>query len=148
MSVLEWHISAPRQVIGAYSIHHFLQCRPNLLVREVEHIAYANGKADLDTEVGVLKRLPDGLGETNPTLSDSDKDGLPDNVETDTFVFVDADDTGSDPQVTDSDGDGLSDAEELAVTPRATDPNRADSDDDTLSDSEELNADPPSDPWD
>ena len=51
---------------------------------------------------------------------DSDSDGLPDVVETDTGTFVDAGDTGTDPENADSDGDGLSDGEEVAG---GTDPN-------------------------
>ena len=51
---------------------------------------------------------------SNPTLADSDGDGLTDDVETGTGVFVDANDTGTNALVPDSDGDGLFDAFEVA----------------------------------
>ena len=44
---------------------------------------------------------------------DRDGDGLPDSVETDTGVYVDETDTGTDPDRHDTDGDGLNDGEEL-----------------------------------
>lgn len=55
-------------------------------------------------------------------LSDADDDGLADIVETDTGVFVSADNTGTDPLVFDSDGDGVGDGEEVAL---GSDPNDA-----------------------
>jgi len=51
---------------------------------------------------------------------DSDGDGLPDNAETGTGVFVDRRDTGTKPNVADSDGDGVSDGVEVMY---GTDPN-------------------------
>ncbi len=50
------------------------------------------------------------LGKVSP---DADGDGLPDSVETNTGVLVDARDTGSDPNKADTDGDGFSDAVEV-----------------------------------
>jgi hypothetical protein len=47
---------------------------------------------------------------------DSDGDGLPDCVETNTGVFVDITDTGTDPFNPDTDGDGLSDGDEVLGT--------------------------------
>ena len=44
---------------------------------------------------------------------DRDGDGLPDSVETDTGVYVDDTNTGTDPDRHDTDGDGLNDGEEL-----------------------------------
>jgi hypothetical protein len=47
---------------------------------------------------------------------DSDGDGLPDCVETNTGVFLDLTDTGTDPFNADTDGDGLSDGDEVLGT--------------------------------
>ena len=67
---------------------------------------------------------------------DADDDGLADEVETGTGVFVSPDDTGSQPDDDDSDDDGLRDGEEVNV--HGTNPNRADSDGDGVSDRVEL----------
>lgn len=57
------------------------------------------------------------LGTISP---DSDGDGLPNTVETNTGIFVDARDTGTDPSKGDTDDDGFDDAIETSV---GTDPN-------------------------
>jgi len=67
--------------------------------------------------------------------ADTDGDGLPDGVETDTGLFVDETNTGTDPTKPDSDGDTLTDGDELA---RGTDPNKADTDGDGFRDDREL----------
>jgi hypothetical protein len=67
---------------------------------------------------------------------DSDGDGLLDSVETDTGVYVDENDTGTDPDNPDTDGDGLTDGDEVHTYP--CDPNDADTDDDDLEDGEEI----------
>lgn len=72
---------------------------------------------------------------SSPPPLDSDGDGLTDDVETDTGVFVDGNDTGSDPFDNDSDDDGLLDGAEVAL---GTNPVDDDSDDDGLLDGEEL----------
>jgi len=54
--------------------------------------------------------------------ADDDGDGLDDDVETDTGIFVSPADTGSDPQIADTDGDGFDDGEEVAL---GSDPNDA-----------------------
>lgn len=59
------------------------------------------------------------LGKTSP---DSDGDGLPNVVESNTGVFVDARDTGTDPNKADTDGDGINDAIEVSV---GADPNNS-----------------------
>jgi hypothetical protein len=51
---------------------------------------------------------------------DRDEDTLLDGVETNTGIFVDATDTGTDPALADTDGDGLGDAEEVLM---GSDPN-------------------------
>jgi Bacterial TSP3 repeat len=53
---------------------------------------------------------------------DTDGDGLDDSVETNTGIFVDANDTGTDPLVADTDGDGVNDGVEVSL---GTDPNNA-----------------------
>lgn len=85
--------------------------------------------------------VPDGAEEefgSDPTLDDTDGDGLDDYQED--FIL------GTDPTRTDTDGDGVSDADEdadgdgisnLNEIQNGTNPRAADSDDDGLSDSEE-----------
>jgi hypothetical protein len=51
---------------------------------------------------------------------DRDEDTLLDGVETDTGIFIDASDTGTDPTLVDTDGDGFGDAEEVLM---GSDPN-------------------------
>ncbi len=68
---------------------------------------------------------------------DDDDDGLNDVVETDTGVFVDETDTGTDPLVADTDGDGLTDGDEVNVY--GSDPTVADTDGDGLADGSEVN---------
>ena len=75
---------------------------------------------------------------------DFDGDGLPDEVETETGVYVDETDTGTDPNDPDSDDDGLDDGDE--VNTHGTDPNDPDSDGDELPDGWEVDND--SDPHD
>jgi len=87
-------------------------------------------------------------GAVNVTLSDpdDDNDGLPDVKETNTGIFVDANNTGTNPKNPDSDGDGLNDRVEtgtgvyVGVLNTGTDPNKADSDNDGLSDKVETNS--------
>ncbi len=67
----------------------------------------------------------------NPTLADTDGDGLEDGPELETF--------GTDPCSPDSDGDGLSDGDEVFGVV-ATDPSDPDSDGDGFNDREELEA--------
>jgi hypothetical protein len=52
---------------------------------------------------------------TNPTLADTDFDGLSDLIETNTTVFVNGSDTGTDPTSYDTDGDGWRDGVEVAA---------------------------------
>ena len=59
---------------------------------------------------------------TSPTKTDSDSDGLTDNVDTNTKVFVSEMDTGTNPNVRDSDEDGFNDAPEVTLGSDPTDP--------------------------
>ena len=75
---------------------------------------------------------------------DADEDGLADSVETNTGIFVDASDTGTNPNSADTDGDGLSDAVEtgtgvyVSATDTGSNPNLDDTDGDGLSDAVET----------
>ena len=84
------------------------------------------------------------LRSATPVVVDSDEDGLPDDVETNTGIFVDGTDTGTDPNNPDSDGDGLLDGVEtgsnifIDVSDTGTDPNLLDTDSDCFSDGLEV----------
>jgi hypothetical protein len=59
---------------------------------------------------------------TDPLRPDTDLDGLRDNVETDTGTFVSATNTGTDPRLVDTDGDTFADGQEVF---HASDPHLA-----------------------
>ncbi len=71
-------------------------------------------------EVGALKDLGYTNASAVPPAPDADGDALPDSVETNTGIFVDATDTGTDPNNPDTDGDGIDDGTEVSL---GTDPN-------------------------
>ena len=96
------------------------------------------GDPDLDT----LLNLDEFKGGTDPNKKDTDDDGLDDNVENRTGIFVDANMTGTHPLNDDSDGDTLLDGDEVNGVPFSSDPNLRDTDGDTLSDNSELDANP------
>jgi predicted outer membrane repeat protein len=75
-------------------------------------------------------------GDPDVTDPDDDNDGLLDSVETNTGVFEDVNDAGTDPKNPDSDGDGLNDGDE--VNTYLTDPNNPHSDGDGLTDGDEV----------
>ena len=52
------------------------------------------------------------INEASPS-TDSDGDRLPDSVETNTGVFIDSNNTGTNPNIADTDGDGISDGDEV-----------------------------------
>ena len=77
--------------------------------------------------------------------NDADGDGLADGVETNTGTFVDASNTGTDPNDPDTDDDGLEDGVEtntgtfVSASDTGTDPHVADTDSDGLADGVETN---------
>ena len=81
-----------------------------------------------------LSAYPEGGGD-----EDTDGDGLLDSVETNTGVYVDENNTGTNPNNPDTDGDGLNDGQEVLTY--NTDPNDDDSDDDGLPDGWEVDND-------
>jgi len=98
-------------------------------------------KDETDNEVSAVdsRQVPpdndaDYLSDLNDP--DDDNDGLDDVVESDTGVFVDETDTGTDPRVADTDGDGLSDGDE--VDGYGTSPVSSDTDGDGLRDGAEI----------
>ncbi|BCX47988.1 hypothetical protein HAHE_18960 [Haloferula helveola] len=112
----------------------------NLIVSTYPFLDISVDDSDADTlldgaEVaGAGSRPP-----TNPTLADTDADGLDDDVETNTDTFVSASDTGSDPTLPDSDSDGLGDLFETNNNP-PYDPNVDNSADDFDSDGLDVTA--------
>ena len=101
------------------------------------NIGTATGGGDNDGDS--LTNLQEQSRGTDPTDGDSDDDGLGDNVETGTGVYVSPVDTGSDPLVADSDNDGIGDGEEVdGGNGSLTDPNKGDTDGDGFPDNIEI----------
>lgn len=81
---------------------------------------------------------------TNPTVGDTDGDGLADGVETGTGVWVSGTDRGTSALAADTDGDGLSDGVEtntgsfVSASNSGTNPNVADHDGDLVPDGTEV----------
>lgn len=93
-----------------------------------------------------LNSLAELRSSTDPTKTDTDEDGLPDGVETNTGVFVSASNTGTDPLRKDMDGDGRDDGDEINGSP-SSDVFIADTDDDGFLDGFEASSGhDPSDP--
>jgi hypothetical protein len=109
---------------------------------------------DLDPEDpadGAMDRDEDGLSNveefargTDLDKADTDGDGLNDNVETDTGIWVSVDDRGTSPTVTDSDEDGLADNVEtnsgnfVDASNPGTSPVNPDTDGDGFGDNREI----------
>ncbi|MFQ5514875.1 MAG: hypothetical protein ACE5FG_10585 [Myxococcota bacterium] len=79
----------------------------------IDNCAITPNESQLDTDA-------DGAG--NACDADDDDDGLLDEVETNTGVFVSPLDTGTDPLLADTDGDGFSDGFEVSQGSDPTDP--------------------------
>jgi len=82
-----------------------------------------NNDAYLDDAFLIVSETVDTDGDGDPDITDpdDDNDGLSDDVETNTGIFVDLNDTGTDPLNPDTDGDHLDDRYE--VEDLGTDPN-------------------------
>jgi hypothetical protein len=95
---------------------------------------YQAGATDAPTPISQYT-LPTAQVEL-PLAADDDLDGLPNAVETDTGIYIDQNDTGTDPYNPDTDGDGLLDGEEVYTD--NTDPTLRDSDGDGFGDGAEI----------
>lgn len=84
--------------------------------------------ADGDT-LTALQELGRG---SNPAVADTDGDGLRDDAENGSNVFVSAASPGSNPSLADTDSDGLGDSQEAAA---GTNPSNPDTDGDSIADS-------------
>ena len=94
---------------------------------------------DGNNDGDLLTNLQEQLLGTNPTLRDSDGDGLADDQENGSGIFIDASNPGSSPLLADTDGDGLDDGSEISPdNGYITDPNLEDSDADGFSDPVEI----------
>lgn len=98
-----------------------------------------------DTDGDTLSNLREFQLGTNPAHGDSDLDGLGDQTETMTGVWVDGLHRGTHPLLTDSDSDGLADGVEtntgvfVVAGNTGTNPNKPDTDDDGFNDGYEVN---------
>ena len=92
-----------------------------------------------------LSNLAEFKAGTDPHNPDTDGDGLKDGVETNTKIWVSANNTGTDPLNPDTDGDGLKDGAEtntgvwVNASNTGTNPLNADTDGDGIKDSAETN---------
>ena len=100
----------------------------------------ADGDPDMDTLTNTEELA---LG-TDPMEKDTDMDGLDDNVEDKTGIYVGPSSTGTDPTIVDTDGDMLPDGVEDPTLPfvdinqPGTDPNNPNTDGDNLEDGIEI----------
>ena len=92
------------------------------------NITIENGAGNPDADG--LTNLQEQTRGTNPTLADTDGDGLTDGAEVNTYL--------TNPLVADTDGDGLNDGVE--VNTHGTNPLRVDTDGDNWNDGEEITA--------
>lgn len=102
-------------------------------------VKYDSSNIIIDTDNDIISDEFEKLLGTDPTLDDTDGDGLSDYNE----IFI----TGSDPVETDTDGNGINDGQEdfdsdgiinIDEIKLGTDPNKADSDGDGLNDYDEV----------
>jgi len=100
---------------GPYTFHVYTL---DLANQVGEHITLS-GNATMGQN---LSHLGFSVAPSGTVFFDRDGDGLANDVETNTGVYVSPSDTGSNPDVFDTDGDGVGDGEEVAL---GTDPNIA-----------------------
>lgn len=99
--------------------------------------ATGSGNNDGDT----LTNLQEQTLGTNPTLTDTDADTLPDHLEDNSRVFNGLADPGCSPLLPDTDGDGIRDDAEISTADGfITNPNATDTDGDGFSDPAEISA--------
>ncbi|RYD31597.1 MAG: hypothetical protein EOP86_17550, partial [Verrucomicrobiaceae bacterium] len=118
-------------------------------VYEDEHGLNKNSAADKNTDLDgdSLSNFDEFSKGTDPRKTDTDADGLPDNVETGGGTYSSATATGTNPLVADTDGDGLPDGQENPKLANGSDPNALDTDLDLFPDGYEVTAQSnPSDP--
>lgn len=107
-----------------------------------ESLTRLTATGDLDAD-GLIDTMEFSAG-SNPTLPDTDGDGLPDGVETETGTWVNSANTGTNRVIDDTDGDGLRDDVEtnsgIFTSPASTgtSPHIPDSDADGFSDGVEV----------
>jgi len=125
---------------------------PNAADSDTDGLSDADEINTYSTDPNNTDSDDDGLSDSyevsialNPLSSDSDEDGLSDAVETNTAEYIDASDTGTDPNDSDTDNDGLLDGAEtntnayVSTSDTGTHPLYADSDADGYSDYVETN---------
>ena len=107
---------------------------------ELEHgFDYSRpGEASLDPDGDGLVNLEEYQRNSDPHNADTDGDLLSDFSETDTGVYVNSTDAGTNPRLADTDGDGLMDGLEVFPDFFASNPLLEDSDGDGLNDREEV----------
>jgi alpha-tubulin suppressor-like RCC1 family protein len=96
---------------------------------ERKYFGHLNQTGSGDYDADGLTNLEEYRVGANPTVADTDGDGLSDGAEVHTY--------GIDPLNTDTDGDGLTDGDEINIY--HTNPKKSDTDGDGLSDSDEIN---------
>lgn len=100
---------------------------------------------DTDLDGDTLTNFEEFEQRTDPNQKDTDGDGLDDNVETNTEIWVDANDTGTHPLRADTDRDLLPDGAEtntgvfVSASDAGTDPHVGDTDGDGAKDGLEVN---------
>ncbi|MGJ8697929.1 MAG: lamin tail domain-containing protein [Verrucomicrobiaceae bacterium] len=97
----------------------------------------SSGSGNNDTDA--LDNAAEQAAGTNPTLADTDSDGLNDDLENNSGTYLSPTNTGSNPLNPDTDGDGINDGDEVSnANGFITNPNLADTDGDGFNDRIEI----------